>query len=356
MKPLLTIAGPNPDFPRDALDAPGGFAWWYTDMLDADLNGMVLIWSFGLPFLPGYASAARRGAGQLPRTRPSLNVAIFERGRLVCYLLNEFGPDEVEWNEDSWKFGDSSFATTLAEGHRTLKVALDCALPGGQRLRGSVELEGVARLPRSEDSATARHDWAPFTGPTKTRIDLAAGPDRYRFAAPGYFDGNVGQGSLSDAGIDSWMWGRICTPERQKIYYVLWGTDGKPEAHGIEIDASGSLTRFGLDVDITQTKRGLAGLRFPSTVQLSHAGAPWLTAATTHLLDDGPFYVRQIIDTPDGRGIGEFCRTDRIDLARHRPLVNMRVQRADGANSMWLPLFAGPKRGRLGRLLAQFGA
>ena len=43
-----------------------------------------------------------------------------------------------------------------------------------------------------------------------------------------------------------------------------------------------------------------------------------------------------------------------IDLDWQRPLVRMRVQRADGRNSMWLPLFTGPKPGRVQRLLRQF--
>ena len=36
---------------RGVLDTPG-FAWWYLDVVDAEGTGLVLIWSFGLPFLP----------------------------------------------------------------------------------------------------------------------------------------------------------------------------------------------------------------------------------------------------------------------------------------------------------------
>ena len=38
-----------------------------------------------------------------------------------------------------------------------------------------------------------------------------------------------------------------------------------------------------------------------------------------------------------------------------RPLVRMRVHRAAGPNSMWLPLFSGDADGRLRRLLGQSG-
>ena len=69
----------DPRFPApEALTAPGGFVWWYLDLTDGAGNGVVLIWSFGLPFLPGYADAARKGQGQSPASRPSLNVAVYK--------------------------------------------------------------------------------------------------------------------------------------------------------------------------------------------------------------------------------------------------------------------------------------
>jgi hypothetical protein len=63
------------------------------------------------------------------------------------------------------------------------------------------------------------------------------------------------------------------------------------------------------------------------------------------------------VDTPagSGSGVGEAIIPDRVDHPLHRPFVRMRVHNLDGPNSMWLPLFSGPGRGRLRRLLMPAG-
>ena len=72
-----------------ALQRPGGFAWWYLDLVDDNGYGLVLIWAWGLPFLPGLARDARRGQPSLPRERPAISFALYEGGRCTCYLLQE---------------------------------------------------------------------------------------------------------------------------------------------------------------------------------------------------------------------------------------------------------------------------
>ena len=77
------------------------------------------------------------------------------------------------------------------------------------------------------------------------------------------------------------------------------------------------------------------------------------------LLDDGPFYQRYLLrgrcGDDEGYGIGEHVVPDRVDSGLLRPLVRMRVHRAAGRNSMWLPLFSGDSDGRWGRLLGRSG-
>ena len=72
-----------------------------------------------------------------------------------------------------------------------------------------------------------------------------------------------------------------------------------------------------------------------------------------HVVDSGPFYMRYLTRARAGdgeaTGVAELIRPDRIDLARHRPFVRMRVQQPS-SNSAWLPLFSGPKQGRIRRL------
>lgn len=359
MSQLLTIAPPTHELSRHTLDSAGGFLWWYADMLDDHGNGMVLIWSFGLPFLPGYAAAARAGAGESPRNRPSLNVSVYERGKLAFYLLQELDPDHATWTPEGWNFGDSSITSQQRDGLRTLHAQLDCPIPASnERLRGTFSLRGVARQPRPDDRVGGVHDWAPLVAHAHGSANLRAGNHAYRMSGRAYHDCNAGSQPLHDAGIHAWSWGRVAHPAQERIYYVLWRERGAPEAHGITIHADGSLRVSPLEARVTQHRLGIAALRHPRRIELrTPGGDPWITATATSILDDGPFYARHLLrDDANNTGIGEYCRTDLIDLAIHRPLVRMRVHRTHDTNSMWLPLFSGPRAGRFQRLLRQFGS
>jgi hypothetical protein len=85
-------------------------------------------------------------------------------------------------------------------------------------------------------------------------------------------------------------------------------------------------------------------------------------------VDAGPFYLRYGLRTADGaaRGWGERVRPAAVDVPWQRPFVRMRVHgpalpmgargpsggaNQPGADSAWLPLFSGPREGRVGRLL-----
>ena len=334
--------------------------WWYTDVIDAHGNGLVLIWSYGLPFLPGYAGAARRGQPEQPGERPSVTVAVIRGHKLDCFVLHEIDPEDARWDGDTWTFGDSRFRTSIEHGVRTMNAELDCPLPGGQRLRGTVSLTGAARVAQDTDGIGLQHDWAPMTGPALTVVNLRAGDQHYEFTGRGYFDGNVGERPLHETGIDRWTWGRLPAEGKEVIYYILWrDRDAAPEAHGVVIDEGGELLHHEIGVTIERDRIGRAGLRHPVALRLSLDGAPWWTVQTESVVDDGPFYLRHVIRGRSSTGdevvgIGEFCRPDRIDLGWQRPLVRMRVQRADGRNSIWLPLFTGPKEGRVQRLLRGF--
>ena len=77
------------------------------------------------------------------------------------------------------------------------------------------------------------------------------------------------------------------------------------------------------------------------------------------VLDNGPFYQRYLLrgrcGDDEGFGVGENLVPDRVDTDLLRPLVRMRVHRAGGPNSMWLPLFSGDSAGRWSRLLGHAG-
>lgn len=381
MSELITLSRPDHDLPRDLLDAAGGFAWWYLDLLDADGNGLVLIWSFGLPFLPGYASAARSGAAERPGDRPSVNVALYREGVLDCYLLQEYGVDDASWSADGcqWEIGDCRFHSRCADGRRLLDVHLDCPVPGtSERLIGEIRLDAPGRQAQGAEAADpgVDHDWTPLTGPAEGQASLRVGEQRYELRGRAYHDRNGGRVPLHDLDIEHWLWGRVPLPEADLIYYLLWPRGGgEPVCLGITIDADGATTvHRDLEVERIGARRGRAGLAYWDELRLSRGGEPWFHVKHERIVDDGPFYLRFHIrgrlhsaaqpdvshdsDDSDGSdgydgllGFAEACRPDAVDADLLRPLVRMRVHRLDGGrNSMWLPLFTGPRAGRIGRL------
>jgi len=357
---MITLSPPDHRLPRELFTAPGGFVWWYLDLVNESGDGLVLIWSWGLPFLPGYASASRQGRAQQPGDRPSLNVCIYRGGALDFYLLQEYGRHDAAWDgEDRWQLGRSEFSSTVDRGRRSVEIRLDCEVPGQvERLKGRVTLDAVARLATDSEMVDLDHDWSPLTGPARGRVALESGPLRWMFEGRGYHDRNGGRMPMHEIEFDHWLWGRLPFEDCEFVYYLLWPSDPEvsPTFMGLEIDRQGQTTVLrDLEVELGGPARSLAGT-WHRTIRLARGDERWLDVVHVAVVDDGPFYMRyQSIGTrasQTARGFGEYVIPANIDLARHRPLVNMRVHRVDGRpNSMWLPLFTGAKEGRVGRLM-----
>lgn len=358
-EPALTWADPQAMSvdPR-VLDAHGGFAWWYIDTIDNNGNGAVVIWSFGLPFLPGYLSSARRGEGQPARSRPSLNVALYRAGKRAFYLLQEYDPANVE----SDGHGGFRFAETVIRRKSDGLVVLDfdCALPGSQdRLQGQLKVSGPpARLADGLEVAPEPiHRWTPVLGPCRAEGQLRVGGETFTLDAPAYHDRNEGTHRLDDLGIDYWAWGRLVHPHRTAIWYLCFGAQEQVRAWAVELLEDGTVHLINdLVPELSSPKRGAFGLTVWQKVRLrDQSGKDWLLAETKDRVDDGPFYARTLAEVEAGSdrglGLGEWIVPDRIDLARHRTLVSMAVHRPSGPNSFWLPLFSGSKAGRWGRLM-----
>ncbi|MCA9549578.1 MAG: hypothetical protein KC933_06050 [Myxococcales bacterium] len=354
---LMGLADPSAPLPSTLLDAPGGFAWWYVDHLDEAGNGLVCIWSFGLPFLPGYLDAARRGAPERPRARPSLNLALYAEGKPTFYLLQAYPEEEATWRGDTWRLGASRFHLEGEDGRRHLRAELDLPLPRGGRLRGLLALEGPTPVTEQADDPDHPHLWSPVTGPATLQADLHIGDEHHRLAGPAYHDRNGGTVPLDRLGIGRWTWGRFVTDGSTRIYYVLWPeAGGPPQAWGVELGAEGQVRRYpNLQVTLQDEVRARYGVRHPRRVTLHQGDAPWIDVRTEAVVDDGPFYLRTLVRDGDARGIGEWVVPARVDRAWQRPFVRMRVHQPAGPNSMWLPLFAGPAQGRLRRLLGGDG-
>jgi carotenoid 1,2-hydratase len=371
---MIYVGSPQQPMHRRFLTAAGGFAWWYVDLVDRRGDGLVLIWSFGLPFLPGYAAASRRGQPQRPADRPSLNLVLYRRGKPAFYLLQEYaaedavqepgGPDADP--EPRLRIGRSRFDSRVVAGRRQVEVEIDCGIPGTEdRVTGTVRVEGVARRAAADEPAPheAPHVWTPLTGPASGEAVLRFGSQApLRIAGRAYHDRNGGSVPLHDLGIDHWMWGRLPFADRELIYYLLWPEqrDQPPRCLGIEIDAEGNERLLeNLRVERQTERRTLAGLPWAERLRLLDGQRCWLDVRHRAVADSGPFYLRFLSEasTPADEtavGWGELCYPERVDRALHRPFVRMKVHAAAGGGSMWVPLFSGPRQGRVRRLVRHF--
>ena len=88
MNNVLHLATENLEEVANLMRREGAFAWWYVDLVDDRGRGLVLIGSFGLPFVPGSRACPR------PIDRPSLALSLYDHGRSVFYALQTFEPDD----------------------------------------------------------------------------------------------------------------------------------------------------------------------------------------------------------------------------------------------------------------------
>ncbi len=319
---------------------------------------MVLIWSFGLPFLPGARARSR------PLERPALGVAVYRAGRPDFYLLQELEPDDVAMGPTSWQFGRTQIHLEEHSERRRLTASLDMPIPASDaRLRGSVETSGpVPRLPRSLEG-DPRHAWTPLFTASSGTAALTWGEtpsDRYVATGRTYLDANASDTPLDALGIEDWWWGRVGLGERELIYYVVTPEDRSSEAVTmvLVVEPDGDARLFpAATLTSSKARRGVYGLSHPRELRVEADGLD-VVVCTEAIVDDGPFYLRALIrataaDGAEGRGIAERVVPSRVDLRWQRPFVRMRSHRVGGDNSLWLPLFSGKRRGRLRRLVSQ---
>jgi carotenoid 1,2-hydratase len=356
----------DPRFPApEALTAPGGFVWWYLDLTDGAGNGVVLIWSFGLPFLPGYADAARRGQGQPPASRPSLNVAVYKGGWENVYLLQEYPPESVtlDIERGELRIGRSTLRSWVEGQERRVLIMLDCPVPGSaERLTGRVEARGPAVYPVK---APAPHDdphaWTPMLVGVEGEATLHHGElPVLSLKGRVYHDRNQSTLPLHELGIQHWIWGRLaCGDAGERIYYLLWPPEGPPEAYAIQITPDGGLTvHERAEVILGPERRAIFGVPYWDSLTVRVNGEDWAVIHKHTVVDNGPFYLRFLIwatlpGQGEAYGVAEAVRPDRVDLDLHRGMVKARVHFIGQENNALLPLMSGPVKSRLGRLFGQ---
>jgi carotenoid 1,2-hydratase len=343
---MIDIGPAKDDFSPTLLGKPGAFVWWYVDVVDESGSGAVLLWSFGLPFLPG-------ASGREPRKHPALSLAVYERGRAQFYVLQELDPARCMWGDRTWALEDSRITRTDADGRVRIDADLALPIPGGLLATGTFALEGPIRV--GESSRNARHSWEPIAlGGTRATLTLVSEGHVFRVNGSGYFDRNGGEVPLAAPGVRSWRWGRVSFGERTLVFTQVEHGEST-RARLFDSDGSGRFLEHAVTGSRLESWRpGGLGPAWPQRIVLDSALGRVVFEQDAPL-DAGPFYVRSpvsaVVDGRRGRGLSEHVLVDRLDRPHHRPFVDMRVQRTVGPNSFWLPLFSGPREGRLRRLL-----
>jgi hypothetical protein len=355
---MLDLVDPITTVAPEHLATPGGFAWWYADLLDANGSGAVFIWSFGLPFLPGVLSRARDGRGQRATDRPALFLSVFERGVPAFQMLEEYTPDSVTIGDGSWTFGSSRIRLAERGAASVLSAVIDCDLPGTGRVDARLDVAGARRVPGSGEPAAGAYHWTPLTSGATGRLSLRGGGVERVIDGGAYVDRNSSASPIDRLGFSSWSWGRAYVGDTLMIWYVSWPEGGGgAELVGLQVRPDGTTERVsGLRLEVHEVRRTRWTMPRPVRVVLANDAGEWLSMEEGALVDDSPFYARQTVRVRGrggvGTGIAEACVPARIDGAVTGWMASLCVSRG-GEASMWHPLFSGPARGRWARLLGR---
>lgn len=346
------------------LQSEGGFAWWYFDWVGADGTELVIIPSFGLPFLPGYASSAREGAAPPCGELPSLNVCVYKDGTSAFYLLQRYPDDSARWDEAGIRMGRSHFTSQVKNGVRHFEAHIDCPVPGTtERLTGHIHLQAPSIQTSSFVDPDGPHAWTPLAvGPAEVHLSVGD-TELARGSGRAYHDRNGCSAPLEQLGIRHWVWGRVPFPHGEHIHYLLWPEDesADPIWWEIEVDHSGRMVRRDVHVQAGPKRTAWFGMPWWPEHRLIRSDGTQTLLRTLRVLDDGPFYLRNAVEVtlPDGQtghGVGEIVYPTRVDRNLERPLVRMAVHKIGSKNSPWLPLFCGPRSNRWRRLITGAGA
>ena len=183
---------------RNLLQKPGGFIWWYLDLVEENGDGFVLIFAWGLPFLPGLLHAARQGKPQMPGEWPAVSLAVYRGGTCVFYLLDV--PETASWDQtrtrESLAFGRSTMTLGWESGRFELQVNLDTE-GAGEPISGQICVTGPGV--QSETAPTA-HSWAVLAACVSGQATLKIAGEQWLFSGRAYVDRNAGDRPIDTLG------------------------------------------------------------------------------------------------------------------------------------------------------------
>lgn len=326
---MLDLLKTDDLIPAQILGQSGAFVWWYLDLVDHSGDGLVLIWSFGLPFLP---------APGLPRERPGLALSAYKDGQVEYQLVTELPDGEIL--PEGWRLGDCWITQSTGPGGSAFSAELQLPTPHG-RLTGRILGHNPAlAIPGSTTKAV--HGWGPLGGLGAGEARLRVGDWSAELKGALYRDRNYSLQPLDGLGIDSWVWGRAAHKGQLVIWYLVEGTHPVSK---VFLERDGQLLQLEARVEAQGWTRDRYGRRWARQLTLHTDEGPWVVEQRAPV-DRSPFYLRHPVTLEHAgersAGWGELVVPDRLDRPWMRPFVNMRIQRM-GSNSPLLPYFTGPK-------------
>jgi carotenoid 1,2-hydratase len=277
---------------------PGGYAWWYLDVVSDDGALTLTVIAFiGSVFSPRYAKARRAGPAE-PQRFAAVNVALVGRGGREHWALNE--RSELTRTRELLTIGRSSLRWQTDARGQHLVVELDELETrfGGRRgapLRGRVRLYPSAMFgPRIElDRARplARHRWYPVAPHARAEVELDA--PALRFSGSGYHDVNAGDEAL-EHGFAAWNWSRAeLDSDRTAILYDLQPREAPPDPRGWVFSAKHrSIVELGPETLAPAHALPPTRWRVARAIRSDPGHTPRVIAT----LADTPFYSRNLID------------------------------------------------------------
>lgn len=325
-----------------------GFSWYYMDISNGEGSGLVFNWARGLPFLPG----SRRRSG--PDRPASMNIVAYSQGRQSRYLLQEWSPDDVEFDAATGNARFGAYAINIRDEQdlTTLSAHLDLALPGGERWRGDIEVSGPTFRLDEElaggSDAHGGHLWCPQTIHARGRADLMSASERWEIEGSAYVDSNLSAVPLHQQGIARWDWGRVSFGGFTLVYY--WSRSSRKDEAGpfcelILAGVDGKAERVHAELEGYDSRLSVYCVRTPRRLKFRTARGDF-TIVLACAVDQSPFYERYLVEGVGplgqrGSGFAEVVLPERVDRPWMRPFVRMRTHSLIRPNSLWLPLFSG---------------
>jgi carotenoid 1,2-hydratase len=300
----------------------GGYHWWYFDALSQDgERALTAIFFIGSVFSPSYALRLRRGEPARPEEHVAVNLALYERGRQVAWVMSEYGAGDLgEGGEAGPRIGQSAIERDGAGLRVTLRersAPFFASLAGrwaGAPVEGTVQLEPLADGFAPVELACAdgkRHGWQVVMPRARVRVRFAR-PD-FNFDGVGYHDVNHGEGRLEDA-FAKWSWARFHTGERTVVLYAAEERCGRRRA--LVVDGDGQ-ARDVAPAGEGEPRRVGWGLSLPAWFALPSATGT-LRCAPTQMVEVAPFYARYLGTLTDGAGPVVTGLGEHLDLDRFR--------------------------------------